>query len=77
MPIESGHALGLLHSLTPTELREDMDPYPHVLSRDAADGFGTQWFYYAVETPDHVEHPAAIVRVGPRSLRRGSCSCSR
>ncbi|WP_191298783.1 oxygenase MpaB family protein [Lentzea cavernae] len=64
VPLESGQALGLLHSLAPMELREDMDPYPHALGRDAADGFGTQWFYYAVETADHpLDDPASLVRL--------------
>jgi len=64
VPLDSGHALALLPSLAPVELREDMDPYPHALSRDAADGFGTQWFYYAVETPDHpLDDPATLVRL--------------
>ncbi|MFI6096295.1 oxygenase MpaB family protein [Lentzea sp. NPDC051213] len=64
VPIEAGHALGLLSSLAPTELREDMDPYPHALSRDAAEGFGTQSFYYAVETAEHpLDDPLTLVKL--------------
>lgn len=60
--LEPDHALGLLDTLEPAELREDEDPYAHALTRDAADGFGTQTFYYAVETAGHpLEDPLSLV----------------
>jgi len=56
-------ALRLLPDLLPTGPLEDRDPYPHALTRDAAEGFGTQWFYYAIETPEHpLDDPLTIVR---------------
>ena len=64
VPIDSGRALGLMGSLAPTGPLEELDPYPHALGRDAAEGFGTQWFYYAVETPDHpLDDPLTLVKL--------------
>ncbi|MEA5367229.1 oxygenase MpaB family protein [Amycolatopsis sp., V23-08] len=64
VPITEVQALRLLPQLAPAEPLEDRDPYPQAMTRDAAEGFGTQWFYYAVETPEHpLEDPSTIVRL--------------
>lgn len=62
IPITEEHALRLLPELAPAGPLED--PYPHALTRDAAEGYGTQWFYYAVETPRHpLDDPLTVVRL--------------